>query len=270
MRTSSAAALPLFEREDFRAVAGPALRPGGEALTARLLDLAREHASVPLPPGLHAHALHTPGPHASGPHASGPQTSGLHIPGLLAQGAPVADIGCGRGASLRLMAARGFRPIGLDPSAELLSEARSLAPEAFLLRGRAEAVPLHGGTCPAVLCECALSVTADPDAALAEMRRILAPGGLLLLSDLYLRGPAGSGCGLAAGCASGAVTRPVLEARLQRAGFATLLFEDHSRLLAELAGRLIFAGFELAELGLGCRTHARPGYFLCIARKEAP
>lgn len=235
MRTSSAAALPLFEREDFRAVAGATLRPGGEALTARLLDLAREHA-----------------------------------PDLLVPGAPVADLGCGRGASLRLMAARGFRPAGLDPSAELLSEARALAPEALLLRGRAEAVPLRGGTCPAVLCECALSVTADPDAALAEMRRILTPGGLLLLSDLYLRGPEASGCGLAAGCASGAVSRGVLDKRLERAGFVPLLFEDHSRLLAELAGRLIFAGFDLAELGLGCSEGTKPGYFLCIARKEAP
>ncbi|WP_243310184.1 DVU_1556 family methyltransferase [Fundidesulfovibrio agrisoli] len=235
MRTSSAAAPPLFEREDFRAVAGPALRPGGEALTARLLDLAREQA-----------------------------------PGLLGPGASVADIGCGRGASLRLLAARGFRPIGLEPSAELLNEARSLAPEALLLRGRAEAVPLRGGTCQAALCECALSVTSDPDAALAEMRRILAPGGLLLLSDLYLR-QSGGGCGNPApGCASGAVTRLELESRLERAGFALIVFEDHSRLLAELAARLLFAGFERAELGLGCQGGARPGYFLCIARKEAP
>ena len=47
------------------------------------------------------------------------------------------------------------------------------------------------------------------------------------------------------------------------------IFEDHSRLLAELAGRLILAGLSLRELTGCCSSNTRPGYFLCLARKCA-
>ncbi|WP_243360198.1 DVU_1556 family methyltransferase [Fundidesulfovibrio terrae] len=222
--------VPLFEREAFRDVAGQALRPGG----TRLTSLALEHC-------------------------------------LLAPGAPVADVGCGRGASLKLLAGQGFTPIGLDPSPRLLAEARELeasGPAGALVRGTAEAIPLRSGAFAAVLCECVLTVTRDPRLALAEMRRILAPGGLLLLTDIYLRDPVDALAPRAAGCASGAVSRPEMEDRLRGAGFCVRVFEDHSRLLAELAGRLVFAGLDRAELGIGCSGAGRPGYYLCIATAE--
>jgi len=218
------AALPLFARPEFRDLTGPALRPGGAALTERGLDVCG-----------------------------------------LARGARVADLGCGRGASLSLLEARGFSTLGLDPSAELLAEARTSVP---LLRGRGEALPLAGESLDAALCECVLSLSPAPDAFLAETARVLAPGGRLLLSDLYLRSPGGPAESQAAGCASGAVSRCLLEERLMRAGFGILLFEDHSRSLAELAGRLIFAGFPQEALGLGCGSGARPGYCLCVAQKR--
>ena len=221
-------AIPLFEREAFREVAGLALRPGGTTLT----EVALEHC-------------------------------------VLAPGALVADIGCGRGASLSLISGRGFRPMGLDPSPQLLAEARRHDEKATLVQATAEAVPFRGGTFAAVLCECVLSITRDPRATLEEMRRILAPGGLLVLTDLYLRDPVGPGAPRTAGCAAGAVSRNALEERLHAAGFLVRVFEDHSRLLAELAGRLLFAGFDGSELGLGCTGCGRPGYFLCIAQTEA-
>ena len=223
---------PLFAREAFRNVAGQALRPGGVALTSLALD----HCFLP--------------------------------PGAL-----VADIGCGRGASLALLSERGFKAVGIDPSPDLLAEAMSaltvaLSPGHQLIRGAAEALPLARGAFAAVLCECVLSVTRDPDAALAEMRRILTPGGLLMISDLYLRDPVDSGTGRPAGCPAGAVSRGKFEERLDRTGFIIRVFEDHSRLLAELAGRLVFAGFDRADLGCGCSGSGRPGYFLCIAQAE--
>ena len=188
---------------------------------------------------------------------------------FLAPGALVADIGCGRGASLPLLTRRGFAPVGLDPSPQLLAEARRHDHKAALVQATAEAVPFRGGSFTAVLCECVLSITRDPHAALAEMCRILAPGGLLVLTDLYLRDPVDNQAPRTAGCAAGAVPRDVVEERLHAAGFSVLVFEDHSRLLAELAGRLIFAGFDGSELGLGCTSCGRPGYFLCIAQTEA-
>ncbi len=218
-------AVPLFARPDFRALAGPALRPGGTLLTARGLDMCG-----------------------------------------LPRGARVADLGCGRGASLALLEERGFAALGIDPGSDLLVEART-ACASPLIRARAEFLPLAGGRLDAVLCECVLSLSPAPDAFLAEAARVLVPGGLLLLSDLYLRGADADGAACAAGCAAGAVSRAVFEERLVRAGFAILHFEDHSRLLAELAGRLVFAGFPPDALGLGCGASARPGYCLCVAQK---
>lgn len=222
--------VPLFEREKFRDVAGLALRPGGTALTEAAL----------------AHCF-------------------------LAPGALVADVGCGRGASLALLTRRGLAPIGVDPSPHLLAEARRHDHKAALVQATAEAVPFRASTFAAVLCECVLSITRDPRAALGEMRRVLAPGGFLVLTDLYLRDPPGAFAARAprtAGCAAGAVARDVVEERLRAAGFFVRVFEDHSRLLAELAGRLLFAGFDSSELGLGCTSCGRPGYFLCIAQTE--
>lgn len=187
---------------------------------------------------------------------------------FLAPGALVADIGCGRGASLPLLTRRGLAPVGLDPSPQLLAEARRHDHKAALTQATAEAVPFRAGAFAAVLCECVLSITRDPRTALGEMRRILAPGGFLVLTDLYLRDPVGSGAPRTAGCAAGAVPRDVVEERLHAAGFFVRVFEDHSRLLAELAGRLLFAGFDSSELGLGCTSCGRPGYFLCIAQTE--
>jgi SAM-dependent methyltransferase len=231
--------VPFFEREDFRDVVGQTLRPGGIMLTSQALD----HCVLPL-------------------------------------GALVADIGCGRGASLALLAERGFKPVGLDPSPRLLAEAREPGSGTVLIQATSEAIPFRQGTFSAVLCECVLTITRNPRAALTEMHRILSPGGLLVLTDLYLREPvdplapwdaarSSAEASKAAGCASGAVPRTEVEQRLQDTGFTVRVFEDHSRLLAELAGRLVFAGLDRAELGLGCSSAGRPGYYLCIAQTEA-
>lgn len=42
----------------------------------------------------------------------------------LAPGAPAIDLGCGTGISTRLLASRGLAVVGMDPSAEMLAEAR--------------------------------------------------------------------------------------------------------------------------------------------------
>ncbi|GFK92184.1 Demethylrebeccamycin-D-glucose O-methyltransferase [Fundidesulfovibrio magnetotacticus] len=186
----------------------------------------------------------------------------------LPEGALVADVGCGRGASLALLEGKGFRAVGIDPSAALLSQAPREAPGARLALGRAEALPFKPGRFAAAFCECVLSLTADPLRALREIRRVLAVGGFLALSDLYLRDPQAGGAEPPPGCASGTVSRQTLEERLRQAGFAVLVFVDHSRLLAELAGRLLFAGLSIKDLGLGGPCRGRPGYCLCIAQRE--
>ncbi|MFP4309099.1 MAG: DVU_1556 family methyltransferase [Desulfococcaceae bacterium] len=195
----------------------------------------------------------------------------------LRPGAPVGDIGCGRGATVRHLRERhGLAAVGIDPSPGMVAEGKDLP----LVRGRAETLPWRDGSLAAVFCECVLSLTADPERALAECRRVLAPGGYLALSDLYRRdGGNANGNGPARTCVEDAVTREAGEARLGKAGFQMTLWEDHSRLLAELAGRMVFShgsleGFwtavGLPAGGISCANAAPgarpPGYFLAIGR----
>ncbi|MFZ5811098.1 MAG: DVU_1556 family methyltransferase [Thermodesulfobacteriota bacterium] len=197
-------------------------------------------------------------------------------------GDAVADVGCGPGESLNYLRGRGFLAVGLEPRPDFAAEAALRVPGGVVL-ARAGSLPLRSGCLDGVLCECALSVFDDPDAALAEMARALRPGGRLVAADLYRRdGPGGGDAPGRGGCAAGAVSRFELTGRLSRCGLVPRLFEDHSRLLAELAGRLIFAGFSAAAVGAvlaGRRCGPGPGvpcapgrprlgYCLCVARKE--
>ena len=186
----------------------------------------------------------------------------------LPAGALVADIGCGCGASLALLTGTGLRAVGVDASPDLLAQAAGCAPRAVLVRGQARYLPLADKRCAAVLCECVLSVTDDPLAALVEMRRIVRPGGFLICSDVFLRSPAGCAIHRAAGCAAGAVSEKRVRERFRRAGFAIRLFEDHSRELARLAGQLLFSGVSRDALGACGQAGGRPGYYLCVAQAE--
>ncbi len=185
----------------------------------------------------------------------------------LPDAAMVADLGCGPGATARLLAQAGHRVLALDCSPELLTQARG--PGVSPLLAQAQALPLADVCLDAAFCECVLSVTGATSAVLAEAARTLKPGGVLVLSDLYLRGEADPEQGARGDCISGALPERWRLNALQAAGFAVQSFEDHSRLLAELAARLVFAGLPRARLDCGCASGQRPGYFLCLARTRA-
>jgi SAM-dependent methyltransferase len=118
-------------------------------------------------------------------------------------GATVVDVGCGSGALLRRVG-RG-RPdltlIGVDPDERMLRTARRKAArsrdravrETRLERGYAQDVPAGDGTVDRVLSTLMFHhLDADGRTAmLAEVRRVLRPGGALVLADLEGGGPHG-------------------------------------------------------------------------------
>jgi SAM-dependent methyltransferase len=187
----------------------------------------------------------------------------------LAPGDITLDLGCGPGATARLLAHRGCRVIALDlDPAFAASAARTDAEPVAAVVARAEALPLRSASIDAVFCECVLSLSPNPQAMLTEAARVLRPGGTLVLTDLYLRTATGAAAP-APGCAAGARPWEQTAGLLDAAGFDVAIFEDHSRLLAELAGRLIFSGVPLTGLA-GCgNPGAKPGYHLCLAHKRA-
>jgi SAM-dependent methyltransferase len=93
----------------------------------------------------------------------------------------VLDLGCGSGSLLDVLERRGQRVIGIDVRPEGLARARKRHPDALLLRAEADRLPLRDGVLDAVV---ALDVLehVDDAAALAEVARVLRPGGLLLAS----------------------------------------------------------------------------------------
>ena len=112
------------------------------------------------------------------------------ITALLAD-APIgrlADIGTGTGRMLELFAPQAASALGLDRSPEMLRLARAKLAAAGLAavelrQGDIYALSLPDGAADTVLLHQVLHYAQQPEAALAEAARILAPGGRLLVAD---------------------------------------------------------------------------------------
>lgn len=107
----------------------------------------------------------------------------------------VVDVGCGTGNALRYAVTRGLRIgeyVGLDLSPEMLRVARSKAgtadPPTVWLAADAGHLPFRDASFDTAITASALHYWDDAAAALAEIRRVLRPGGRLLLVD-WLRDP---------------------------------------------------------------------------------
>jgi len=96
------------------------------------------------------------------------------------------DVGCGTGAAVREAAALVTRAVGLDLAPGMIDEARRLAtdlPNAELEVGDSEALAFADGEFTAVLCSTSIHHYPDPGKAIAEMARVLAPGGRIAIGD---------------------------------------------------------------------------------------
>jgi len=240
----------LYESENLREVTGPAIRPGGLALTGRAMEFCQ------FPPR-----------------------------------SRLLDVGCGSGATVEyLMNHYRLAASGVDISSRLLGEGKARDDTLPLARACAEHLPFGNGSLDGILCECVLSLISEPGRALREFNRVLVPDGKLILSDIYLRGvePGKRSPGkeydlreiAVDSCLKGARSACSVETMLKEAGFAILLWENHTPLLKELAARLVLAHGSMDALwgeikdagcfgmGLSMMAALRPGYYLLVARKK--
>jgi len=198
----------VYEQPVVRWLLGGELHPGGEDLTRRLLERAAVERSD-----------------------------------------RVLDIASGAGTTALLAAReRGCEVVGLEYGAAAVAGARAdasaagLADAVSFIKGDAEALPFADGSFDVAICECALCTFADKRAAVAEMRRVLRPGGRLALSDViadHSRLPEGLGGALATvACVGSALSEDGYRELLERAGFEVEAVEHATADVARMTERV--------------------------------
>ena len=150
----------------------------------------------------------------------------------LRAGERVLDLGSGGGIDVLLSAKRvgaaGFA-YGVDMTDEMLELARANAAKAGatnveFVKGHIEDIPLPDGAVDVVISNCVINLSVDKPAVLAEMFRVLTPGGRIGISDVVAEdelSPADRAeRGSYVGCIAGALSRAEYMDGLAAVGFA--------------------------------------------------
>lgn len=180
---------------------------------------------------------------------------------VIGQGDTVLDIGSGAGTDLllaaRIVGDRGHA-IGLDMTAAMLEKvARSVEAAGVSnvrsLEGNAEKIPLPDASVDIVTSNGVLNLVPDKRTALAEIHRVLKPGGRVQLGDIALGQPLSGDCvsnpKLWAECIVGATLEDEYLTMLRQSGFTHI----------ELIGRLDYfsASVNAATRSIAQSFHAR-------------
>ena len=101
-----------------------------------------------------------------------------------ARGGRAIDLGCGTGYGTAELAAAGWRVVGMD---RVAPAGRARGSSASFVRGDLEKLPFAAHSFDTVTSFQVIEHLADPRAYLEQIARVLAPGGMLLLSTPNLR-----------------------------------------------------------------------------------
>jgi arsenite methyltransferase len=149
----------------------------------------------------------------------------------------VLDLGSGGGIDVILSARRvgaTGTAYGLDMTDEMLALAQRNGREAgvrnvHFLKGMIEAIPLPAASADVVISNCVINLSTDKAAVLAEIARVLRPGGRIGISDVVAEdrlAPAERATrGSFVGCVAGALSKGEYEAGLEAAGFRDVAVE---------------------------------------------
>lgn len=103
-------------------------------------------------------------------------------------GKSLLDVGCGDGALASELARRGAIVTALDPDLAMIAATRRRIDEEGvqlrLVEGRSQALPFRGGEFDSVLAVAALCFVPEASLAIAEIARVLKPGGRVILGEL--------------------------------------------------------------------------------------
>ncbi|GLY16748.1 hypothetical protein Kisp01_37630 [Kineosporia sp. NBRC 101677] len=171
----------------------------------------------------------------------------------LQPGDRVLDLGSGGGIDVLLSAKRvgpTGRAFGLDMTEEMLALARANAAKADatnveFLKGQIEAIPLPAASIDVVISNCVVNLSTDKSAVLAEMFRVLVPGGRIGISDVvaedHLSPAERAERGSYVGCIAGALSRSEYLDGLAAAGFTDAAVEFTHEAVPGMHGAIIRA-----------------------------
>jgi SAM-dependent methyltransferase len=140
----------------------------------------------------------------------------------------VLDVGCAAGYFLEVMRSEGWRITGLEPSDAIRPEAEKRLGRESVRAGLLGQVPFAPGSFELVTLWDVLEHVPDVVAALREVRRLLAPGGKLLIETQDVE----------------SLAARLLGRRWQHYKHAEHIYHFHARTLADALGR---AGFRVLE-----------------------
>jgi SAM-dependent methyltransferase len=98
------------------------------------------------------------------------------------------DAGCGTGRHAAFLHRLGCDTYGVDQSEPMLNIARTKVPDAHFELGTLEELPFPDAHFDLAVCSLALCHLSDPTEAVAELARVLRPGGVLVISDPHPMG----------------------------------------------------------------------------------
>jgi arsenite methyltransferase len=171
----------------------------------------------------------------------------------LREGEVVLDLGSGGGIDV-ILSAKRVGPTGLayglDMTEEMLALARRTAAEAgisnaIFLKGEIEQVPLPESSVDMVISNCVINLSVDKPAVLAEMGRVVKPGGRIGISDVVaedrLSPVERAERGSYVGCIAGALSKSEYEQGLLAAGFEDVAVEFTHEVADGMHGAIIKA-----------------------------
>jgi len=95
------------------------------------------------------------------------------------------DACCGTGRHAEHLAGLGWDVVGVDATHEMLEVARAKVPGARFEQGDVLDLPLADGAVDLAVCSLALTHVVALDAALAEVSRVVRPGGTVVVADIH-------------------------------------------------------------------------------------
>lgn len=171
----------------------------------------------------------------------------------LRPGERVLDLGSGGGIDVLLSARRvgpTGRAFGLDMTEEMLAlamanQAATGVSNVEYLKGTIEAIPLPAASIDVIISNCVINLSVDKAAVLAEMYRVLVPGGRIGISDVvaedHLTAPQRAARGSYVGCIAGALSRREYLDGLAAAGFTDVSVEFTHEAAPGMHGAIIHA-----------------------------